>query len=99
METPTCNSCLLFTNNTNTHNDEFGIVGLQTDDNLTVGNDGFLRKENEAIKKAGFIHKPLEMLTPGNDINFNGSIISLHNDNIIVTQKHQISGIRKKKTS
>lgn len=93
METSTYDTCLLSSKNDNKTNLEFGIVGLQTDDTLTVGNEEFLRKETEEIIKAGFLHKPLEILSLKNNLNFNGSIISLTNDTILVSQKRQISRI------
>lgn len=95
METSTYDSCLLYTKDTTNPNDDFGIVGLQTDDTLTVGSDGFLKREKEAIEKAGFIHKPIDILTPENNLNFNGSILSLKDNNITVTQRQQISNIKK----
>lgn len=93
METSTYDTCLLSSKNDNKTNLEFGIVGIQTDDTLKVGNEEFLRKETEEIIKAGLLHKPLDILSLKNNLNFNSSIISLTNDTILVSQKRQISRI------
>ena len=47
----------------NPGDDCFGVVGLQTDDTLTLGNLPFADKEEKELQKAKFLAKPREQLT------------------------------------
>ncbi|KAI0994868.1 hypothetical protein K3495_g13313 [Podosphaera aphanis] len=75
MQTSTFDSCLLYSEHATKHRRGHGIIGLQTDDTLIVADDEFLLHEKNAIKKAGFLHKPLQVLDQQNSLNFNGSIL------------------------
>ena len=54
MEQSTYDPCLLYSNQ------PFGVVGLQTDDTLFVGDDDFAVKEQLGLEKAGFLVKERE---------------------------------------
>ena len=53
----------------------FGLVGMQTDDTLILGDDNFIQLERDELTKAGFLAKPLETLSPQHRLIFNGCII------------------------
>ncbi|KAI1005289.1 hypothetical protein K3495_g2938 [Podosphaera aphanis] len=72
MKESTYDSCLLYSRE---RDNEFGIVGLQTDDTLFLGNKAFANKEQEELSKAGFLAKDRQILTPSNPIKFNGGHI------------------------
>lgn len=88
METSTYDACLLITNN---KNGPFGIVGMQTDDTLILGNDKFVEKENIELRKAELIAKPIQKLTSQNYLLFNGCKVQIDNDKhgIKLTQNGQ----------
>jgi len=67
----TYNPYLLYLNNPT----NFGIVGLQTNNTLLLANLVFAALEQEKIKKAKFLTKEREQLTPEYLIKFNGGII------------------------
>ena len=67
----TFDTCLLY------RNDGSAIVGLQTNDLLIVGTIEFIKEEERELKKAKFLAKPTEKLTPDHPIDFNGSIITI----------------------
>jgi hypothetical protein len=52
MNQSTYNPCLLYSNA------PFGIVGLQTDNTLFVGDTTFVANEERVLKEAGFLVKP-----------------------------------------
>ncbi|KAI0997174.1 hypothetical protein K3495_g11012 [Podosphaera aphanis] len=58
----------------------FGVVGLQTNDTLILGNKDFVKKETDELRKAKFLAKPIEKLTPENPLTFNGMLVSIKND-------------------
>jgi hypothetical protein len=60
MQQSTYDPCLLTTVK---RDDCFGVVGLQTDDTLTLGNLPFADKEEKELQKAKFLAKPREQLT------------------------------------
>lgn len=63
------------------------IVGLQTDDTLIIGDKKFAALEEEKLKEAGFKHKDREVLTPDHPLQFNGSLISMGEDFLTLTQE------------
>ncbi|KAI0999538.1 hypothetical protein K3495_g8659 [Podosphaera aphanis] len=85
MRSSTFDPCLLITNT----NDMFGIVGLQTDDTLYLGNEKFREHEDGELKKAQFSAKPLEKLTPQNPLSFNGGKIILDGNDVLLIAKDQ----------
>ena len=80
MEQSTYDPCLLYSNQ------PFGVVGLQTDDTLFVGDDDFAVKEQLGLEKAGFLAKEREQLTIDHDLKFNNGIIHVDNARITLTQ-------------
>ena len=60
--------CLLVTNT----DKSFKIVGMQTNDTLFLGDKTFAEMEEKELKKAKLIAKPVEMLSKGNPLMFNG---------------------------
>jgi hypothetical protein len=81
MEQSTYDPCLLYSNQ------PFGVVGLQTDDTLFVGDDGFAEKEQLGLEKAQFLAKERERLTTTHDLKFNGGIIHTDDTSITLTQE------------
>lgn len=88
LEQSTYDPCLLHSNR------PFGIVGLQTDDTLFVGDDEFAEQEQLQLQKAGFLAKGRERLTSNHDLKFNSSIIHLKNDSITLTQERQCKNLK-----
>lgn len=68
MITSTYDPCLLVTHNTN----DFGLVGMQTDDTLFLGSQSFTNKEEAALQQAKFMAKPITSLSPDEPLRFNG---------------------------
>ena len=62
---------------------------MQTDDTLFVGNKAFAELENDELKKAQILAKPIEMLTMSNTLIFNGGKIHREGMTIKLTQKKQ----------
>ncbi|TVY50677.1 hypothetical protein LCER1_G007608, partial [Lachnellula cervina] len=69
------NSCLLIC----TAEGKFGVVGMQTDNILILGNAKFVAIEEKELIKAGFTIKPREKLTPKTPLIFNGCILTNKN--------------------
>ena len=90
MSTSTYDPCLLITNN---GADEFGIVGLQTDDTLSIGTPTFSAAEEAALQRAHFRAKPKDRLSENQPLEFNGCTLTLQGDTILLTQKGQGSKI------
>jgi len=65
----------------------FGIVGMQTDDIIILGDDQFLALKEDELVKANFIVKPKEKLSLIILLLFNGCILSLNEDSIALRQK------------
>ena len=86
MVTSTYDPCLLITNG---RHEEFGMVGLQTDDTLAIGTPKFSVAEDVALQKANFRAKPKERLSEEAPLEFNGCTLTLHGDIILLTQKGQ----------
>jgi hypothetical protein len=69
METSTYDPCLLITKGIDA---PFGVVGMQTDDTLILGDEEFVRREDTELKKAQLLAKPAELLTRESSLIFNG---------------------------
>jgi hypothetical protein len=67
----------------------FGVVGLQTNDTLMLASREFSDNEETELKKAGFLAKPVERLTPDTPLVFNGCILTQDRDSVLLTQKEQ----------
>jgi hypothetical protein len=89
MKQSTYDPCLLYSNR------PFGIVGLQTDDTLFVGDNDFAEQEQLQLQKAKFLAKERERLTSAHDLKFNGGIIHYENDgSITLTQERQCKNLQ-----
>jgi hypothetical protein len=88
MEQSTYDPCLLYSNR------PFGVVGLQTDDTLFVGDDDFTEKEQAGLEKAKFLAKERERLTFDNDLKFNGGVIHASDTGITLTQVRQCKNLK-----
>ncbi|RFU24242.1 hypothetical protein B7463_g12093, partial [Scytalidium lignicola] len=88
MKPSTYDLCLLYST------EPFGVVGLQTDDTLFVGDAQFAELEQEQLKKANFLAKECKTLTTGKGIKFNGDIIQLNDTGISLTQERQCANLQ-----
>jgi hypothetical protein len=79
MTQSTYDPCLLYSNK------PFSIVGLQTDDTLFLADKTFADTEENKLYKAKFMAKEQEKLTAVTPLKFNGAIIQLVSDGIILT--------------
>ncbi|CCE27873.1 uncharacterized protein CPUR_01347 [Claviceps purpurea 20.1] len=87
METSTYDPCLLVTTE---ESDCFGIIGMQTDDTLGLGDKAFFDREEVELQKANFAAKPKTSLTHETPLRFNGCmLIQTENHCIYMTQKGQ----------
>lgn len=95
MSQSTYDPCLLHTGGSTQYKgkgdrDGFGLVGLQTDDTLILGDARFTANEATAIKRAQFQSKEREQLTKDHPLKFNGGNITLQKDgSITLTQERQ----------
>jgi hypothetical protein len=70
--------------------EQFGVVGMQTDDMLILYDSKFNQLEEDELRKAGFIAKPKEELTTSKLLLFNGCILTKEtNRSIRIQQKKQ----------
>ncbi len=84
MKESTYNPCLLYT-----YKDGFGVVSLQTDNTLFLGDQNFAKAEETELKKANFLAKEQEQLIVENLIKFNDGQIKLSNNSKIeLNQEH-----------
>jgi hypothetical protein len=89
MEQSTYDPCLLYST------DPFGVIGMQTDDTLILGSSEFVQKEQDKLKKAGFLAKEREQLLPGTKLKFNGGTVQLEsNGSLSLTQEHQCKNLK-----
>ena len=89
MVTSTFDPCLLITNSS-ANGDAFGVVGLQTDDTLILGNAAFQDLEEKQLKESNFMAKPKQILTPVSPLLFNGCTLSIDdNGTLTIRQKDQ----------
>ena len=71
MTTSSYDPCLLIT----TTKDAFGVAGMQTDDTLILGDQEFVRTEQEELTQAKISAKPIEALSYKSPLIFNGCIL------------------------
>lgn len=64
--------------------ENFGIVGLQTDNTLNIGTQAFMKKEKKEIIKAKFKAKNQILLEIGVFGDFNGYCIIIEVESIII---------------
>src|SRR6266581_762283 len=67
----------------------FGIVGMQTDNTIILGDDQFSALEEDELVKANLMAKPKEKLNLTTPLLFNRCILSLNENSIILRQKGQ----------
>ena len=79
MDQSTYNPCLLQSN------EPFSIVGLQTNDTLSLVDEIFAEVEQNKLHKAKFMAKEREQLTVDTPLKFNGGLIQLVLDGITLT--------------
>lgn len=91
MQQSTYDPCLLYTNSEDTG---FGIVGLQTDDTLIVGDEKFIQAEEKELKDANFMAKDREELTHDHPLKFNGVTLALQEDDIYLNQEKQCMNLQ-----
>ena len=91
MKQSTYDPCLLYTNSEDTG---FGIVGLQTDDTLIVGDKKFVQAEEKELKDAHFMAKDREELTHDHPLKFNGVTLALQKDDIYLNQEKQCMNLQ-----
>ncbi|KHJ33034.1 hypothetical protein EV44_g5522 [Erysiphe necator] len=72
MKTSTYDPCLLISDK----KEIFGLVGMQTDDTLILGNKNFILLENDEIINANLLAKPIQTLSSENPLVFNGCILT-----------------------
>ena len=85
METSTYDPCLLIS----TQENQFGVVGMQTDDTLILANDLFSTCEQNELDRATLPAKPKEMLSLHHPMIFNGCVLTIKDDSIQLRQKKQ----------
>ena len=85
MSTSTYDPCLLITDS----NDQFAIVGIQTDDTLILADDQWLKLEETELTKAGFKAKPKIKLSSKTKLIFNGCVLKQDAENLMLCQKEQ----------
>jgi hypothetical protein len=66
MNQSTYDPCLLYT-----HENGFGIIGVQTDDTLILADETFAKTKEDRLRKAKFLSKEREKLTAKNPLKFN----------------------------
>ncbi|EED17240.1 hypothetical protein TSTA_022940 [Talaromyces stipitatus ATCC 10500] len=91
METSTYDPCLLMTTK---GKENFGLVGIQTDDTLLVSTESFAGEEQVALQEAGFKAKPKTRLSQQVPIEFNGARITLQDEKVYFRQKGQAAKIK-----
>ena len=74
----TYNLCLFYT-----HKARIGIISLQTDDTLFIGDKEFAQNKEINLINTKFMAKEYKKLTTSTPIKFNGGQITLNNDNSI----------------
>ena len=79
MKVSTYNPCLLYSHS----NPGFGLVGLQTDDTLFLGDQLFATAEELQLKNARLMAKQREKLTIKTPLKFNSGYITLNADGFI----------------
>jgi hypothetical protein len=85
MDISTYNPCLLITST----NSVFGVVGIQTDDIIILGDKRFLTQEEQELAQVNYIAKPKEKLIAAMPLLFNSCVLSLDRTNMNLRQKGQ----------
>ena len=85
MQTSSYDPCLLIT----TTKEAFGLVGMQTDDTLILGDEKFAEKEDGELKRAELTAKPTDVLSSEMPLISNGGILRSEGENILLRQKGQ----------
>jgi reverse transcriptase-like protein len=91
MGTSTYDPCLLITKD---KNGPFGLVGMQTDDTLILGDNEFVKQEDVELKRAKLLAKPSEQLTGDNPLLFNAYKLMIDGDEVALVQKEQGKRLR-----
>ena len=86
MGTSTHVPCLLITRD---ENGPFGLVRMQTDDTLFLGDNEFVKQEDVELKTAKLLAKPSEQLTGDNPLLSNGCKLMINGDEVALAQKEQ----------
>jgi hypothetical protein len=79
------NPCLLITST----NSVFGVVGIQTNDIIILGDKRFLTQEKQELVQANYTTKPKKKLIAATPFLFNSCVFSLDRTNINLCQKGQ----------
>ena len=79
----TFNPCFLIT----TTGTPFGIIGMQTDNTIILGDKQFSALKEDELVKTKLMVKPKERLDLITLLLFNGCILSLNKDSIALCQK------------
>ena len=82
MEPSTYDLCLLTTVN---KEGPFGLVGIQTDDTLFLGDERFTSLEERKIHKKKLLAKGIEKLSQDHSLSFNGCKLSLNESTSVIT--------------
>jgi hypothetical protein len=85
MDTSTYNPCLLITTTDST----FGVIGIQTDNTIILGDKYFSAQEEHELTYANYTAKPKEKLLAVILLLFNDCVFSLDGTNINLRQKGQ----------
>ena len=83
MTTSTYDPCFLISITEN----QFNVVGMQTDDIIILADKRFLTLEENELVKAKFFAKPKEKLTAELPLIFNGCVLSQNGRTISLRQK------------
>ena len=93
MNTSTFDPCLLIATKTpesiESAKSPFGVVGLQTDDTLILGDEAFQALEESELIKANFTAKPKQKLDPATALMFNGCSLTIQDGVLTIRQKGQ----------
>jgi hypothetical protein len=63
-------------------NNIFGVVGIQTNNIIILGDERFLAREEQELAQTNYTAKPKEKLTVATPLLFNNCIFSLDRTNI-----------------
>jgi len=85
MTTSTFNPCFLIT----TTGTPFGIISMQTDNTIILGDNQFSALKEDELVKANLMAKPKEKLDLKTSLLFNECILSLNKNSIALHQKGQ----------
>ena len=86
MGTSTYDPCLFIIKD---KNGPFGLVGMQTDDTLILGDNEFVKQEDVELKIAKLLAKPSEQLTGDNPLLFNRCKLMIDGNEVALVQKEQ----------